>query len=70
MEQFTPPELLTIREVAEKLRCSRVHVANVLGGRVPNLPHLPHIQIGRRKLILRSSLVAWMVAAETKEGQR
>ena len=52
-------QVLTIPEVAADLRCSRAHVYNVIAGRVRGVEPLPVIAIGRRKLILRSTLEAW-----------
>jgi excisionase family DNA binding protein len=57
---------LTIKEVAEILRCSKTHVSNVIGGRVPGTPPLTHLSVGRRKLIRREWLDAWMEANKAK----
>jgi excisionase family DNA binding protein len=53
-------EILTIREVAEVLRCSKAHVSNVLRGRVEAKPKLTHFSLGRRKLVRREWLDTWM----------
>lgn len=52
-------EILTVREVAAELRCSRAHVFNVIRGVVAGTTHLPAISMGRRKLVRRSSLERW-----------
>lgn len=52
--------ILTIRDVAHVLRCSRTHVQNVLNGKVPGLPKLTHISLGRRKVVRREWLEQWM----------
>lgn len=57
-------EVLTIKEAAELLRCSKAHVQNLLAGKVKGTPPLPFIPLGRRKLIRRDSLVRWMQKAE------
>jgi excisionase family DNA binding protein len=57
-------EVLTITEAALFLRCSKAHVQNLLAGKVAGAPPLPFIPIGRRKLIRRKSLLAWMERAE------
>ena len=44
------PEILTIPEVAEDLRCSKAHVYNIVNGKVPGVRRLPVIVLGRRKL--------------------
>ena len=57
--------ILTIKEVAEILRCSKGHVQNVLAGRVPGIPRLAHLRMGRRKVIRREWLEAWVEAHKT-----
>ena len=52
-------EVLTVRDVALELRCSVAHVYNVINGKVKNVPRLPTIAIGRRKLIQRDTLEDW-----------
>ena len=59
-EATSKSEILTIREVAEVLRCSKAHVCNVLRGRVQGLPKLTHFSLGRRKLVRREWLETWM----------
>ena len=51
--------VLTIPEVAADLRCSRSHVYNILKNRVPGISPLPHIALGRKKLVRRAALEAW-----------
>jgi excisionase family DNA binding protein len=53
-------KVLTIKEVAQILRCSKARVQNVLSGKVKDVPPLPFIPLGRRKLIRRESLLRWM----------
>lgn len=57
-------DVLTVREAAQILRCSTAHLSHVLNGKVPGVPPLPHIELGRRKLIRRASLDEWMQAVE------
>ena len=52
--------VLTIAEGARELRFSKAHLAKVLNGQVPGVPYLPHLRIGRRLLIRRSTLYQWM----------
>ncbi len=61
------PPLLTVAEAARELRCSKAHVHNVIHGKVPDLPPLPVLHIGRRVLIRREALKAWMLSVETRE---
>ena len=59
MQQETA-RILTINQVAEILQCSKAHVSNALNGKVANVPALPHFSLGRRKLIRREWLEAWL----------
>jgi transcriptional regulator with XRE-family HTH domain len=53
-------EILTMREVAVVLRCSKAHVSKLLNGKVPGVPPLTHMAIGRRKVTRRDWLQTWM----------
>jgi len=57
-------DVLTLLDAATLLHCSKTHVCNLVNGRVPGVPALPAISLGRRKLIRRSSLNAWIDANE------
>ncbi len=57
---------LTIREVAQRLRCSKAHVSNLINGKVEGVPTLTHIAMGRRKLVRREWLDTWMDAHKTQ----
>jgi excisionase family DNA binding protein len=58
-------DLLTVKEVAALLHCSKGHVCNVVAGRVRDCPPLPAIHIGRRMLIRRESLHRWLEQTES-----
>jgi len=45
---------------------SRAHVQNLLAGKVKGAPPLPFLQLGRRKLIRRESLLRWLERAESQ----
>jgi excisionase family DNA binding protein len=60
------PEILTLGEAAQLLRCSKAHVANVLNGRVSGTPPIPHVVVGRRKLIRRAALERWLENVEAR----
>lgn len=53
-------ENLTIKDVAKLLRCSKAHVQNALRGKVPGMPALTHLPMGRRKIVPRRWLNQWM----------
>lgn len=60
-------EVLTLGEVAETLRCSKAHVCNLVNGKVRGANPLPTVPVGRRRLVLRSTLNEWLKATETTE---
>jgi excisionase family DNA binding protein len=62
--------LLTMAELARELRCSRNYVYRVIGGKVPSLPPLPILRIGRRVLIRHAALLRWMIWLENRELER
>jgi len=43
--------LLTIREIATILQCSKTHAARLLDGRVRGADPISHIRLGRRKVV-------------------
>jgi excisionase family DNA binding protein len=56
--------LLTLPEIANELRCSKAHVSHLLNGKVPGVPRLPSIALGRRRLIRRSTFEQWKKMCE------
>ena len=59
---FEPPQVLTIADAAQELRCSKAHVAKILNGQVPGVPDLPHLRLGR------SMLHKWMAEVERAQS--
>ena len=57
-----PTHILTIEEVAQTLRCSKAHVSKALNGKIPGVPRLTHLAVGRRKLVRREWLDEWLEA--------
>jgi hypothetical protein len=57
-------EILTAKEVAAELRCSKAQVYKLMNGEVKDRTVLPHIALGRKKVVRRSSLEAWKRANE------
>jgi excisionase family DNA binding protein len=66
----SPPEVLTVRDGAKILRCTESHFRNLLSGRVAGLPRLPHIRLGRSRVVRRSTLMKWLEQAESKLSPR
>ena len=64
------PEILTTREAAQLLRCSKAHLCNLLNGTVGRLPRLPCLRLGRRKLVRRETLLHWMRQIEGGDRHR
>ena len=62
------PEILTVSEVALQLRCSKAHVCNAINGKVKGVTPLPAISLGRRKLIRRGTLAAWLFQNDPSHG--
>ena len=58
------PAVLTVLETARELRCSKAHVLNLINGKVRGARPLPAVWMGRRRIIRRCSLDAWMQANE------
>ena len=57
-------EILTAKEVADELRCSKAQVYKLMNGEVKERTVLPHLALGRKKVVRRSSLEAWKRANE------
>jgi len=53
-------DLLTLREVAALLQVSKAHISAVVAGRVAGCTPIPAVHLGRRTLVRRSSLLAWI----------
>lgn len=51
--------VLTAGEVAVELRCSKAQVYRLLNGDVKDVPKLPYISLGRKKVVRRSTLEDW-----------
>jgi excisionase family DNA binding protein len=58
--------LHTLADIARVLRCSKAHISNIVRGKVPRLPPLPIVRIGRRVLIRDEALREWMKSVETQ----
>ena len=56
--------ILTAKEVADELRCSKAQVYRLMNGAVDGLMPLPTLALGRKKVVMRSSFEAWKRANE------
>jgi excisionase family DNA binding protein len=61
-------EILSVTEVARILRCSKAHVCKAINGQVTGVTPLPAISMGRRKLVRRQSLEAWLIQNDPVTG--
>ena len=62
------PAVLTLRELASELRCSKAHLSHIINGKVAGLPPLPVARIGRRVIIRREIFLAWLSTLEGRNG--
>lgn len=58
------PSVLTLRELASELRCSKAHLSHIINGKVAGLPPLPVARIGRRVIIRREVFERWLSTLE------
>ena len=56
--------ILTAKEIADELRCSKAQVYRLMNGMVDGLTPLPTLSLGRKRVVMRSSLEAWKLANE------
>lgn len=63
-----PATLLTLKEAAFELRCSKAHLSHIVNGKVAGLPPLPVARIGRRIIIRREALAKWLWIVEGSNG--
>jgi len=55
-------QLLTVRETSELLRLSERDTRRLINGKLPNLPTLPSVRIGRRVMVERITLLGWTLS--------
>jgi predicted transcriptional regulator of viral defense system len=48
-------EMVTVREVAEIMRCSKAHVCKIINSQVAGPTRLAAVRLGRRKLVRRAN---------------
>jgi Helix-turn-helix domain len=54
-------DLLTLDDVALLLHCSKAHVSHIVAGEVEGCTPLPALRLGRRRLVRRVTLEAWVM---------
>jgi Helix-turn-helix domain len=57
-------DILTAKEVAAELRCSKAQVYRLINGEVAGVRPLPALSLGRKKVVQRSSFEAWKRTVE------
>jgi hypothetical protein len=58
--------ILTLHEVARRLRCSKAHAAKLVKGQVRGVPALAHLSMGRRVVVREEWLDEWMNECRTQ----
>jgi hypothetical protein len=58
-EKYMSDQILTTAEIAAELRCSKAQVYRLLNGEVRDVPKLPCISLGRKKVVRRCSFEEW-----------
>ena len=67
MGQIT--EVLSVIDVATILGCSKAHVCKAIQGQVRGVTRLPALSMGRRKLVRRQSLEAWLLENDPRPAR-
>jgi hypothetical protein len=60
--------ILTAKEIADELRCSKAQVYRLMNGEIPGVTPLPTLSLGRKKVVIRASFEAWKRANESNRG--
>jgi hypothetical protein len=61
-----PDPVLNVAEVALDLRCSKAHAHHLINEAVAGVPAIPALRLGRRAVVLRSSLERWKAQVESR----
>lgn len=56
--------IFDVQAAANYLSCSKSHLSNILNGKVPNVPPIPHVSAGRKKLIRQAAIDEWIKSQE------
>ena len=57
---------LTLPRLALDLRCSKAHAHHLINGAVAGVSAIPALRLGRRAVVLRSSLERWKAEVESR----
>jgi hypothetical protein len=52
--------VMTLQQTADYFRISKAHLSNIINGKLPDVPPLPHATVGRRILIRRIWADEWL----------
>lgn len=62
-------KVLSLAEAAAFLRCSRAYIGNVIHNRVPRIPHLPNLRVGKRAIFCPEPLERLKLACQREPRQ-
>ena len=60
-------KLLDMNTVAKRIGCSKGHVSKLINGKVKGAPVLPCVRVGRRVVVIESTLEEWLKDSRPKE---
>jgi excisionase family DNA binding protein len=64
------PIVMTLTQAAEYLQVSKAHLSNVINGKVPGIAPVRSFRLGRRVLIRREWIDAWIDSPRQELGRR
>jgi excisionase family DNA binding protein len=65
-----PSTVMTLSQAAEYLQVSKAHLSNVINGKVPGIAPVRSFRLGRRVLIRREWIDAWLEGTRQEVGRR
>ena len=60
-------DILTVKEIARRLRCSKAHVFNAINGKLSGVTRMPAINMGRRTIVRAAAFEAWLTQNESSQ---
>ena len=64
------PIVMTLTQAAEYLQVSKAHLSNVINGKVSGIAPVRSFRLGRRVLIRREWIDAWLDGTRQEVGRR